>query len=91
MTPSPFEQLATAFEAIVRQAVADALAEALPATADSRVLLSVQEAATRAGVSTTTMKREIAAGHLRSSLVGRRRLVHVADLAAYAATLGQAI
>jgi excisionase family DNA binding protein len=45
--------------------------------------LSVQSAAERAGVSERSLERAIASGRLHSSTVGRRRLVHRDELAAY--------
>lgn len=50
---------------------------------DDRVLLRVNEAATRLGVSLATVKRLLASGDLRSVKIGSSRRVPVADLADY--------
>jgi excisionase family DNA binding protein len=73
--------LGEALIAAIRQAVADAIADAIgaaaPGPADTAVAVSVAGAATRLGLGTTTTKKLIAKGELRSILVEGRRLVPV--------------
>jgi excisionase family DNA binding protein len=71
-----------ALEELVAERVA---AELEAATADGArsPWLSIRDAAERAGVAERTLERAIAAGRLRSSTVGRRRLVHRDHLDAY--------
>jgi excisionase family DNA binding protein len=55
-----------------------------PANSEETALIGVPEAARRLNLGETTTKREIAAGRLRSVLVGRRRLVPVDAIAEFA-------
>jgi excisionase family DNA binding protein len=81
--PDPYSALAEALGAVVRQAVHAALGEVSLATVNSDSMLDVPAAAGRIALSVTKTKRLIAAGELRSVLVGRRRLVPVSEIDAY--------
>ena len=52
-------------------------------------LLSLQEVASRLGVSYVTVKRLAHNGELRSVRLGDRRLIRESDLAVFIATLGE--
>lgn len=84
----PCRALADALADVVRQAVAEALGGVMP-TRDESALVGIGEASRRLGLGGTTVKREIAAGRLRSVLVGRRRLIPVDAIADYTARLAQ--
>lgn len=71
----PFASLGAALQAVVEQAVANALASLPPPTAEGPVMLSVPEAARQLGVGTTKVKELIASGRLTSATIGRRRLI----------------
>lgn len=88
----PYAALAAALGDVVRKAVEEALSKAgtVGAEGDTSTLCSVADAAHRLGLGTTTVKRLIAAGRLRSVLVGRRRLVPVDAIAEYAGALSEA-
>ncbi len=87
--PTPYEALAAALAEVVRDAVADAIATMAdqPNTQET-AFVGVSEAARRLNLGETTTKREIAAGRLRSVLLGRRRLVPVNAIAEFAQGLG---
>jgi excisionase family DNA binding protein len=86
--PNPYEALAEAFAEIVRDAVAEAVGRlGKQAGAEDSALVGVPEAARRLNLGATTTKREIAAGRLRSVLVGRRRLVPVDAITEFAQRL----
>jgi excisionase family DNA binding protein len=86
--PNPYEALAEAFAEIVRDAVAEAVGRlGKQAGAEDSALVGVPEAARRLNLGATTTKREIAAGRLRSVLVGRRRLVPVEAITEFAQRL----
>lgn len=86
--PNPYEALAEAFAEIVRDAVAEAVGRlGKQAGAEDSALVGVPEAARRLNLGETTTKREIAAGRLRSVLVGRRRLVPVDAISEFAQRL----
>jgi len=87
--PTPYEALAEALAEVVRDAVADAIARMAdhPSMADETAFVGVPEAARRLNLGETTTKREIAAGRLRSVLLGRRRLVPVDAIAEFAQAL----
>jgi excisionase family DNA binding protein len=78
---NPYDALADALAAMVRQAVADAVAQVSAAPADTAAMVPVPEAAARLGVGVTKTKKLIASGELRSVLVEGRRLVSVAAIA----------
>jgi excisionase family DNA binding protein len=83
--PTSYELLATALAEVVQDAVAEALARmAGPANSEETALIGVPEAARRLNLGETTTKREIAAGRLRSVLVGHLRLVPVDAIAEFA-------
>jgi excisionase family DNA binding protein len=89
--PSPYEALAEALADVVRDAVADAIARLAdhPTLSDETAFVAVPEAARRLNLGETTTKREIAAGRLRSVLLGRRRLVPVDAIAEFAQALAK--
>jgi excisionase family DNA binding protein len=68
------DALARALAQVVTDAVREAL-EGLPAPSSGDVLIDVPEASRRLGLGTTTTKKLIASGQLRSVVVGRRRLI----------------
>jgi excisionase family DNA binding protein len=68
-----------ALEELVSEQVAQAFGE-VPAGSP---WLSIEAAAERAGVSARTLERAIKSGRLRTSTVGRRRLVHADELDGY--------
>jgi excisionase family DNA binding protein len=74
-SPDPVAALAEALAAVVRQAVHEAVVEVAESGGDTAGLVGIPEVARRMALGTTTVKRLIAAGELRSLLVGRRRLV----------------
>ena len=82
--PTPYEALAEALSDLVRDAVAEAIARIDHPSSDKSAFVGIAEAARRLNLGETTTKREIAAGRLRSVLVGRRRLVPVAAIADFA-------
>ena len=57
--------------------------EALPTPTDSPLLLTMQEAQRRLGLSMYTLKCEVYAGRLRSIKIGKRRLIPVVALSEY--------
>ncbi len=85
---SPRERLAAvlapdvlaALEELVEQRVAEAIADVRP---EAPVWLPVADAATYLGVSERTLERAVARGLLRSSTIGRRRLLYRDDLDAF--------
>jgi excisionase family DNA binding protein len=85
MSPrSPYDALAQALAAVVRQAVADAGAAILPTpAADTAVMVSVPAAAARLGLGQTKVKKLIASGELGAVMVEGRRLVPMAAIEAY--------
>ena len=88
MTADPYQALVGALRDIVAAAVADGVARALASSntsADDAVMVDVPETARRTGLGVTSVKKLIAAGDLASIVVGRRRLVRVADIDAFAA------
>ncbi len=66
----------------IEELVAERVREALQANGDGNgsPWLSVDEAATYLGVSPRTLERRIASGKVRSSEIGRRRLLNRDDL-----------
>jgi excisionase family DNA binding protein len=89
--PDPYEALAEALGAVVRQAIHAALGEVSVATVNTASMLDVPATAGRIALSVTKTKRLIAAGELRSVLVGRRRLVPVAEIDAYVRRLQNSV
>ena len=89
--PDPYEALAEALGAVVRQAVHAALSEVSLATVDTASMLDVPATAGRIALSVTKTKRLIAAGELRSVLMGRRRLVPVGEIDAYVRRLQNSV
>ena len=84
-------ELVELLEALVDERVAEALAAAAGSANDSP-WLSVLDAAHYLGLSERTMERAIAKGRVRSTAVGRRRLLHRDDLDALVkATSGEEI
>jgi excisionase family DNA binding protein len=80
----PYAALGEVLRAIVEDAVAGALAAVKPVRGPDPVMISVQEAAARLGVGTTKLKQLVASGQLPSVVIGRRRLVPLAGLNAFA-------
>jgi len=58
--------------------------------ADNRIFYSVNEAAEAAGIGLTKLREEIAAERLIARKLGKRTLINVSDLEAWAANLPQA-
>jgi excisionase family DNA binding protein len=86
--PSPYESLAEALAEILREAVTEAVSRVgKQSGSEENALVGVPEAARRLNLGETTTKREIAAGRLRSVLVGRRRLVPVDAITEFAQRL----
>jgi excisionase family DNA binding protein len=84
----PFEALGHALAVVIRQTVHEAFAATRPADLDEGTqLLAIPSAAARLGIGQTTLKKAIAAGQIRTCLVGRRRLVPVAAIVEYASAL----
>jgi len=83
---SAADRLAAALADVVASAVAEALAGRATLPPDTE-LLSVQEAARRLSIGTTTVKRLIATGELRSVLIDRRRLVPVRAISDFVSDL----
>jgi excisionase family DNA binding protein len=81
-----YEALGAALRAIVEDAVASALASVRPEVGGDAVLVSVREAAERLGVGTTKLRELVAEGRIRSVVVGRRRLIPLVGLNAFAAS-----
>jgi excisionase family DNA binding protein len=88
----PYVVLGEALATVIRQAVKEAvsevvdtvLAEVIPHLAPTGAsMVDVSEAARRLGLGTTSVKKLIAAGELRSALIGRRRKVPVSAIEAY--------
>ena len=71
-------ELVQAIERLVDQRVKDALAEREPS--NGRTWLSVAEAAVYLGVSERSVGRLLERGRIRSTYLGRRRLLHREDL-----------
>jgi len=84
---SAADRLAAALADVVASAVAEALAGRATLPPDTAELLSVQEAARRLSIGTTTVKRLIATGELRSVTVDRRRLVPVRAISDFVSDL----
>jgi excisionase family DNA binding protein len=80
--------LAKAIEDLVDAKLEAALAERAT-SAESSPWLSLEAAAKYAYVSQRTLERRIARGQLRTTCIGRRRLVHRADLDAMNAAAGR--
>lgn len=76
--------------AAIRELVAAIRAEIIPAAAPDApiALLSVEEAARRLGVGRTMLYREIAAGHVRSVKIGRRRVIPADAIGEYVRRAG---
>jgi excisionase family DNA binding protein len=84
-------ELAQAIERIVDERVAARLAEREHASG-STPWLTVAEAGERLRVSERTIERWLERGRVRSSTIGRRRLLHRDDLDAYVrATTGEEV
>jgi excisionase family DNA binding protein len=81
----PYEALAAALRGVLEEAVACALAGVTSAAGGEAVMVSVAEAAERLGVGTTKLRELVAQGQIPTVVVGRRRLVPVAGLNAFAA------
>jgi excisionase family DNA binding protein len=75
-----------AIEELVSEGVASELADLTP---NGTPWLSLRAAAVYIGVSARTVERALARGHLRSSTIGRRRLLHRDDLDAYLRAAGE--
>lgn len=84
---TPRERLAAVLApdvlAALEELVVERVAELAPATENGSPWLGVDAAAGYLGVSRATVERAVARGRLRSSTVGRRRLVHRDDLDDY--------
>jgi excisionase family DNA binding protein len=87
VTTDPVDRLAAALADVIAAAVAEALSSQVPTTSDSTSLLDVAAAARQLSLGTTTVKKMVAAGQLRSVTVGRRRLIPAAALDEYTARL----
>ena len=74
-------EIVSALERLVDDRIA---ADATTAPRDSSPWLSIDEAADYLRTSSRTIERGIAKGRLRSSTLGRRRLLHRDDLDAFA-------
>jgi excisionase family DNA binding protein len=83
--PDAYQALADALALVIADIVARVVADT-PTQPGGEALVSVTDAAHRLAVSPATVKRLIAAGGLPSLSVGRRRLVPLAALQAFAAT-----
>jgi excisionase family DNA binding protein len=81
---NPALVLAEALTAVIRQAVRDAMSEAVEMT-DNVTLISVSEAAQRLGLGMTKLRELIASGEVPSVVIGKRRLLRPQDLEAFAA------
>ena len=77
--------IVAALEELVDERVRERL-EGQSKILDSSPWLSIDEAADYLGVSPRTLERRIASGRIRSSEIGRRRLLNRDDLDALAAT-----
>jgi excisionase family DNA binding protein len=77
-----------ALEELVAERVAAALV-AVEANGAGTPWLSIRQAAKRIGLSERSLERAIARRRLRSSTVGRRRIVHRDDLDAFARAGGE--
>lgn len=75
------DQLVVAIEALIEERVGAALSAR--ETLDGSPWLSVADAATFLGVSERTVGRLLERGRIRSTHVGRRRLMHRDELDAY--------
>jgi excisionase family DNA binding protein len=82
----PYEALGEALRAVVEDAVAGALAAVSVAPGEDGVVVSVAEAAERLGVGTTKLRELVAEGRIPSVVIGRRRLIPLGGLNAFAAT-----
>jgi excisionase family DNA binding protein len=80
----PYEALGAALRAVVEEAVAGALASVKAVASVEPVMVSVPDAAERLGVGTTKLKELVASGRLQSVVIGRRRLIPMAGLNAFA-------
>jgi excisionase family DNA binding protein len=80
---------AEAVEAIARRAAELVLAEIGATNGAGTPWLSLREAAEYVGLSERTLEREIARGRLRSSTIGRRRLLHRDELDRFARAAGE--
>lgn len=69
--------------------IAEHVAGLAPAETNGSPWLSLSDGADYLSVSGRTLERAIAKGRLRTSTVGRRRLVHRDDLDAYARAAGE--
>lgn len=81
-------ELLAAIEELVAERVSAELATGLPSEVGTP-WLSIREAASYVALSERTLEREIARGRLRSSTVGRRRLLHREELDAYVRAAGE--
>jgi excisionase family DNA binding protein len=85
------ERLGAVLDAFVRELVADEVARQLDARGEADCgaagspWLALDEAATYLRISVRTLERWIAKGRVRSTTIGRRRLLHRDDLDALAA------
>jgi len=79
-------ELLDAIDQFIAERVSAALADVTP---NGSPWLSVAEAANHLGVSERTVERDLARGRLRSSAIGRRRLLHRDDLDAYVRATGE--
>jgi excisionase family DNA binding protein len=85
ITADPEAEIRAATDALAAAILAVVRAEAVSKGAAPEKLLSIDEAAVLAGVGRTTIYAAIGAGRLRSTKVGRRRLVPVSAIAELAA------
>jgi excisionase family DNA binding protein len=79
--------LGAAMVAVIQRSVDQALTKAVTGHSEAPSLLDVPEVASRLGISQVKVKRLIAAGELRSVLLGRRRLVPSEAVADYIRSL----
>jgi excisionase family DNA binding protein len=77
------DRLASALRDLVDEAVAEAV-DRLNQPPPESVLVDVAEVARRLSIGTTKLKELLAAGELRSTVIGRRRLIRAADLDEFA-------
>jgi hypothetical protein len=82
--------VADALLGLVRQAVADAVADLTPTLPDTAVAVSVAETAKRLNLGLTTTKGLVTSGQIDSILVDRRRLVPVEAIQDYVRRLRSA-
>jgi excisionase family DNA binding protein len=87
--PLPLTLPAEAVEAIARRAAELVVEQIGTGNGSGSPWLSLRDAAEYVGLSERTLEREIARGRLRSSAVGRRRLLHRDELDRFARAAGE--